>query len=340
MAEESAGLLSASRHEGGGMNTLEHMRDAVFFEGPEIGQRLSRFWILIVLASVIAAAGVVADSAATVIGAMIVAPLMTPILGMMLSVLIADRTNLTRSFSLVLGGALAAIAIGWLIGLTVVTDVVAETNSQVVGRVSPRLIDLLSALATGAVGSVALVRRDVSDTLPGVAIAISLVPPLSVVGLTFEAGAWGQSFGALLLFLTNVAAILASGTVVMALYGVHRLVAPGAGPGRRTVNRRNAVVVIAAMVVAVGVPLTASSVTIARDTLREAQVSEAAQAFGEEVGWTTADITTRDGQVVVHMEGPLPIPDTDRLRTELEERDVVPSEVRTEFAPVRVVTFD
>ena len=322
------------------MNTLEHMRDTVFFEGPEIGQRLSRFWILIVLASVIAAAGVVADSAATVIGAMIVAPLMTPILGTMLSVLIADRTNLIRSLSLVVGGALAAIAIGWLIGLTVVTDVVAETNPQVAGRVSPRLIDLLAALATGAVGSVALVRRDVSDTLPGVAIAISLVPPLSVVGLTFEAGAWGQSFGALLLFLTNVAAILASGTVVLAVYGVHRLVAQAASPGRRTVNRRNAIVVIAAMVVAVGVSLTANSVTIARDTLREARVSEAAQAFGETVGWAASDITTRDGQVVVHMEGPLPIPDTDRLRLELEERGVAPSEVRTELEPVRVVTFD
>ena len=49
-------------------------------------------------------------------------------------------------------------------------------------------MDLLAALATGAVGSVALVRRDISDTLPGVAIAISLVPPLSVVGFTFEAG--------------------------------------------------------------------------------------------------------------------------------------------------------
>jgi uncharacterized hydrophobic protein (TIGR00271 family) len=322
------------------MNTLEHMRDAVFFDGPEIGRRLSRFWILIVLASIIAAAGVVADSAATVSGTMIVAPLMTPILGTMLSVLIADRMNLIRSLSLVVGGALAAIAVGWLIGLTVVNDVVAETNSQVAGRVSPRLIDLLSALATGAVGSVALVRRDVSDTLPGVAIAISLVPPLSVVGLAFEAGAWGQSFGALLLFLTNVAAILASGTVVMALYGVHRLVAPAASPGQRTVNRRNAIVVIAAMVVAVGVPLTANSITIARDTLREAQVSEASQAFGDAVGWTTAEITTRDGQVVVHMEGPLPIPETDRLRVELKERDVAPSEVRTELEPVQVVTFD
>jgi uncharacterized membrane protein len=190
------------------------------------------------------------------------------------------------------------------------------------------------------VGSVALVRRDVSDTLPGVAIAISLVPPLSVVGLTFEAGAWDQSFGALLLFLTNVAAILGSGTVVMALYGVHRLSVHPASPGQRTVNRRNAIIVIAAMMVAVVVPLTATSVTIARDTLREARASEAARAFGKGVGWSTAGITTRRGQVVVLMEGPLPIPDAGPLKTELEERGVAPSEVRIELDPVRVVTFE
>src|SRR5215218_7523271 len=196
------------------MNDSEHVRDAVFFEGPEVRQRSSRFWILITLASIIAAAGVAADSTATVIGAMIVAPLMTPILGTMLSVVLADRTNLIRSLLHVAGGA--------------------ETNSQVAQRVHPKLIDLLAALATGVVGSVALVRRDISDTLPGVAITISLVPPLSVVGFTLEAGKLDQSLGASLLFLTNVAAILGSGTVVMALYGVHRLVVPAADPERRT----------------------------------------------------------------------------------------------------------
>jgi hypothetical protein len=88
------------------MNDTQHIRDAVFFEGPDIRQRLSRFWILITLASIIAAAGVAADSTATVIGAMIVAPLMTPILGTMLSVVLADRTNLTRSL-LHVGAALS-----------------------------------------------------------------------------------------------------------------------------------------------------------------------------------------------------------------------------------------
>jgi len=322
------------------MDDIQRMRDAVFFEGPDVLNRLSRFWILIVLASVIAAGGIAADSTATVIGAMIVAPLMTPILGTMLSVVLADRSNLIRSLLLVACGALTAIAIGWLVGLVVVNDVVAATNSQVAGRVHPRLVDLLAALATGAVGSVALVRRDISDTLPGVAIAISLVPPLSVVGFTLEAGKPDQALGALLLFLTNVAAILASGTIVMALYGFHRRIAPTANPGQRTVNRRNAVIIIAAMVIAVSIPLTATSITLARDTSREARTLAAAREFGDAVGWSTGNVTTRGGVVLVHMEGPPPLPDTDRLRKELKKRDVDPSEVHVELVPARLVTFD
>lgn len=172
----------------GPRNSIDHMREAVFFEGPVRSQRLSRFWILLVLASIIASAGVVADSTATVIGAMIIAPLMTPILGTMLGIVLGDRLNLTISIGMVVAGAAAAVAVGYVIGMLVVNDVVAATNGQVAARVTPRLIDLVAALATGVVGSVALVRKDISDTLPGVAIAISLVPPLAVVGLTAEAG--------------------------------------------------------------------------------------------------------------------------------------------------------
>ena len=210
----------------------------------------------------------------------------------MLSVVLADRRNLIRSLLLVAGGGLVAIAIGWLAGLLVVNEVIAETNSQFASRVHPRLVDLIAVLATGTVGSVALVRSDISDTLPGVAIAISLVPPLSVVGFTLEAGKPDQALGAALLFMTNAAAILGSGTVVMALYGVHRLVVPAADPERRTVNRRNAVIVIAAMVLAVSVPLTATSMTLARDTSREARTLAAARSFGDAVGWKTGNATT------------------------------------------------
>jgi alkyl sulfatase BDS1-like metallo-beta-lactamase superfamily hydrolase len=73
---------------------IKRMRDQLFFEGPERNRRLSRYWLLLPLAAVIASAGVVSDSTATVIGAMIVAPLMTPILGIVLAVVLADGANL------------------------------------------------------------------------------------------------------------------------------------------------------------------------------------------------------------------------------------------------------
>src|SRR5690606_36694199 len=110
------------------------------------------------------------------------APLMVPILGTVLAVVLADRANLWRCLGLVVAGAIAVMAIGWFLGLLTATPVDAATNAQVASRVHPRLVDLAAALATGAVGSIALARDDISDTLPGVAIAISLVPPLAVVG--------------------------------------------------------------------------------------------------------------------------------------------------------------
>jgi hypothetical protein len=92
--------------------------------------------------------------------------------------------------------------------------------------------------------------------------------------------------------MTNVAAILGSGTSVMALYGFHRLRVPAVGPEPRTVNRRNAVIVIAAMVLAIIVPLAATSATLAHNTSREAKALGAARSFGEAVGWKTGNATT------------------------------------------------
>ena len=156
---------------------LRRMRDQLFFEGPDMHRRLSRYWLLLPLSAVIAAAGVVSDSTATVIGAMIVAPLMTPILGVVLAVVVRDGPNLRRCLLLLVAGAAVVVGLAWILGLFVPYPVVAATSGQVASRISPRLVDLLAALATGAVGSVALARSDISDTLPGVAIAISLVPP-------------------------------------------------------------------------------------------------------------------------------------------------------------------
>jgi uncharacterized hydrophobic protein (TIGR00271 family) len=312
---------------------LVRIRDHVFFEGPEMGRRLSRFWVLLVLAAVIAAAGVVGDSVATVIGAMIVAPLMVPILGTLVAVVLADRTNLLRCLGLVVAGAAAVLAISFVVGLLVPNPVVAATNTQVAARVSPRLVDLLAALATGAVGSIALARDDIADTLPGVAIAISLVPPLAVVGLTLESGETDQALGALLLFTTNVSAILAAGLVVMFAYRVHHHTGKQADGTIHPMHRRRAVAVIVACLAVICIPLTLTSQRVSHATLTERDVRDASERWIAGTGWELVSVAVRRDAIEVTVTGPLPGPDPAGLRHELDHAGRQDLSVAVELVP-------
>jgi uncharacterized hydrophobic protein (TIGR00271 family) len=306
---------------------IKRMRDQLFFEGPERGRRLSRYWLLLPLAAIIASAGVVSDSTATVIGAMIVAPLMTPILGIVLAVVLADRANLRRCIVLVVAGAAVVVAIGWLLSLFVPYPVVAATNSQVAARVTPRIVDLVAALATGAVGSVALARSDISDTLPGVAIAISLVPPLAVVGLTLESGAPHQSLGAFLLFVTNVAAILGSGIVVMAFHRVHRIF------GAAGTRYGGAIAVIAALLLVVIVPLQINSDRIDKTSVRQSEVQAVAERWANGAGWSVTGVTATGDQVFIEATGPNPAPGLTLLRNALDAAGLNGLNVRVSLTP-------
>jgi uncharacterized hydrophobic protein (TIGR00271 family) len=307
---------------------LARMRDRLFFDGDQAARKLSGFWVLLVLAAVIASAGVVGDSVATVIGAMIVAPLMTPILGTVLSIVTGDRVNLARSLGLVVAGAVTVVGISWLFGKIVAGPVVADTNSQVAGRVHPQLIDLIAALATGAVGSFALVRSDISETVPGVAIAISLVPPLAVVGLTLESGAGDESLGALLLFLTNVGAILLSGLGVMKLYR-------GFAVARRKsrVRRGFAVGVVVMFVLLLVMPLAVATYRVIQDTLERADVEPVASRWAQAADWHVVSVTSDDEGTQVIVTGGLPAPDLQSLRQALAETGHADLHVTVVFVP-------
>ena len=286
------------------------------YDGVDSPRKRSAFWALLVLAAIIATAGVVADSTATVIGAMIVAPLMTPIIGTALAIVLADRRNMLRSLLLVMAGAATVVVIAFAIGLIVQVDVTAATNAQVSGRVSPRLIDLLAALATGVVGAFALVRSDISDTLPGVAIAISLVPPLSVVGLTLESGAAGEAAGALLLFATNVAAIIATGTLVLLLYRVRETaLAAGIRVGQLT---GRTLVVVGAVLVVVAVPLTIGTLDVVDQTRVISSATPVAEKWAEDQGWLITEVSFRQGVLRVVALGPPPEINEESLRASLD----------------------
>jgi len=310
---------------------IEQMRDQVFFEGPDRKHRLSRYWLLLLLSTVIASAGVVSDSTAAVIGAMIIAPLMAPILGVGLAVVLTDGTNLRRCLLLLVFGAAAVVAVSWLIGLFVPYPVVAANNSQVAVRVTPRIVDLVAALATGSVGSVALTRSDISDTLPGVAIAISLVPPLAVAGLTLESGAPRECLGALLLFATNVAAILASGIVVMRLYRIGRAAGP-ASPS--ALSHPVAIAIIVGLLLAVLVPLWINSERIDKTTVRESDVQEVAEQWASGAGWSVVGVTARGDLVLVDVTGPKPAPDLAVFRKDLNAAGLGGLDVRVSLVTI------
>ncbi len=169
------------------------------------------FHFLLGMSSIIATLGLLADSVAIIIGAMIIAPLIGPITGIAYSTTIANRRLLRRSTLTLFTGVMLTIIIAWLttlgIGLKTITP-------EIVARTNPNLLDLAIALAAGAAGAFANSRRRIADALPGVAIAVALVPPLSVIGMGLALGEKQLSVGASLLFLTNLMGIIFSGVIV------------------------------------------------------------------------------------------------------------------------------
>ena len=233
------------RRLAGDSRTPEEIREAVYLFVGDAAAKQSRFWLLLLLASGIATAGVISDSTATVIGAMIIAPLAIPIQGVALAIAFGELRALVRSATVLLAAATAAIALAAGLALLLPELHALSDNTQVTGRVAPTLVDLVVAALTGLAGSLAVARRDISDILPGVAIAISLVPPLAVIGVTAAAGDWSGALGALLLFLTNVIAIIVAGVL---LFSAIRVNGPDL-PAQR-LRRSYSVVLIAGAVVA------------------------------------------------------------------------------------------
>ncbi|MDA0674040.1 MAG: DUF389 domain-containing protein [Cyanobacteria bacterium] len=169
------------------------------------------FVVMLTLSSVISTLGLLAGSTATVIGAMIIAPLMGPIIGVAYAIAVANRRLIKRAgLTLVFGTLVAVVSatvICYMTGLRTLTE-------EIILRTEPTLIDLAVAMAAGAAGAFAKSRKHVADSFPGVAIAVALVPPLSVVGIGIALGNETVWMGATLLYITNLTGIIFSGILI------------------------------------------------------------------------------------------------------------------------------
>lgn len=236
--------------------------DELFFEGPEWRPFLFRFGVLIILSTTIAGLGLISNSAAVVIGAMLVAPLMTPILAVAGALVHGQVERLAVSAGVLVAGTLAAIGTGWTLSRLVPGTITAtELTPELLARTAPSLLDLGVAIAAGLAGGYVLTHPRAGSSLPGVAIAVALVPPLATVGISLELGATASARGALLLFTTNLVAIVLSAMIVMLVSGFVpsdvRILVRG--------RLRIGFLVAALATAGVAIPLTLHTVDVIRD---------------------------------------------------------------------------
>lgn len=174
------------------------------------------FFSMIVFSAGIASLGLVLDSAAVIIGAMLIAPLMSAIIGMGMAIIHGDIRFLMLTGSASFRGAAIAVLTGFLFGLI---NFQGATTQQMLQRTDPSTLDLVVALISGVAAAYALCRKNVSNALPGVAIAVALVPPLATVGVCLSIGFWSLAWGAFKLFLSNMVAIVFASSLVFASFG-------------------------------------------------------------------------------------------------------------------------
>lgn len=179
------------------------------------------FISLISLSTVIAALGLLDDSAAVVIGAMLVAPLMTPLVGMGFALIQANEKLMKTSIWSVLRGFAVAFLIGATLGCLVSLLTTLEISDEMASRDAPSLVDLFVALFSGIAGAYAMSRPNLISALPGVAIAAALVPPIATSGMALTMGDLELSGGALLLFFTNIVAIVLGTTMTFWAVGIN-----------------------------------------------------------------------------------------------------------------------
>lgn len=174
------------------------------------------FYALVALSSVIAAFGLLLNSTAIVIGAMLIAPLMMPIFGIAMALAVGDTRMFRAAGISEIFGVILCIGLSCLIGWS---SLDVGLGSEILARTKPTTYDILVAVAAGLAGAYSLLDERVNAALPGVAISTSLVPPLATCGLCLAHGRFDLALGGFLLFFANFLAIQLSSAAIFLYYG-------------------------------------------------------------------------------------------------------------------------
>ena len=268
--------------------------DAVYIEGDAATRtaRATRLSVLLVLAAVIASLGLVQDNSAVVIGAMLISPMMVPIMGLAAALTMGWSHRILGSIGNIVLGSLAVIAIALVLGAAFPSSII-EGNGQIASFSSPSLIDLAIALAAGAAGGFAYSRQDVANSLVGVAVSLSLVPSLATTGILLANGVGDLALGGLLTFATNAVAIVLAASVAFVLTGF----APMARMEVAARRVRLGFVVMLLLAVLLAIPLTEQiDQTFGQFSVQDEIESATEHWLGRDSNYEILDVTvTADG---------------------------------------------
>ncbi|MFY8149850.1 MAG: DUF389 domain-containing protein [Prochlorococcaceae cyanobacterium] len=243
------------------------------------------FVVLTIGASLIATFGLVSNSAAVVIGAMVVAPWILPLQAIAFGILQGRFPLVLRAFSTLLLGVVLTVVLSVSIGRVLGFP---TYGTEVLNRTTPNLLDLAIALVAGAMAIYAKVRRDAISSLAGLAIAVALVPPVCSMGLVLAAGDTGRALGAGLLFVTNLLGILSGALLALAL------LEPSF---RQALLRSRLGLTSFALTALLLVPLTGSLVGLLRQARQQASLRTVEQSIAESLRNRTITLG-RDSELV------------------------------------------
>ena len=181
------------------------------------------FFLMTVLSVLMATLGFLMDSVTVIIGSMLIAPLLSPILSLSLGVVMADSRLIFRSFWTIVKSIAWAVPVAAIAALLLSSQagLGAELTSEIISRTQPSILFIAVAVVAGAAASFALIKPQLSPTLPGIAISVAIIPPLAVTGIglaRFDINLMTDSF---ILFLINVIAIIFASMIIFSLMNLY-----------------------------------------------------------------------------------------------------------------------
>ena len=303
-------------------HALEEDFKELFLQLRENAQAHSSFISLMMLSNLVASLGLFLSSPAVIIGAMVLAPLMSPIISLAMAVLRNDLSLMRRSLSTITIGIGLALSMAALLALIIP---ITRITPEMAGRLHPNLLDLGVAIFSGMAGAYAHARESIMKSMPGVAIAVALVPPLCVAGIGIGWWDWQIISGAALLFLTNLVGIALAAALTFLVLGYAPIV-----------KARRGLALSLALMLTIAVPLTWSFQTMYKVWQVEQKVdAQALEVNGKTLHLNTLQVQIKSAQTHLKLEvsSDAEIIHADLVALKVQLEDLLNGPIRLDVTP-------